>query len=883
MSLARKNSILSKTINVDHSANGDTLFIPHSGIVNISGILTATSGNFSSQTVFASGTAAAPGISIVGDTDTGLCQISSVGTNSLSISTSGVERVRFASNGDVQINTGRTISGGTGGALFGNNGINNDFVSTGRAAALSAGWATLRVNQVAAYVGLRLVGDTSQTASYMEVENSSGTNLFTINSAGNVGIGTSSPNAKLEIQGSSGVYTRLGTTSSSFYVVHNGTTDTFLYTQEASPLRIGTSATERLRITSGGNLEIKSNAGNISTLFTYNENGGELVHYDDTQTAATLLDQCANSTRLLELINGSDLILGLGGSNSTGSIRFMRAGYNEGMRIDSAGNVGIGSTSPSVKLDVYGADAAISVGTSSYGRFQTSGGNAIGYMYGSFAALGDGIHLTYNHYHNAAGTLVISNSAGFTSRITAGYGAVMFATSSAANVAPTERMRITSDGSVGIGTTSPATRLHVAGTSSTFNGLLLTTTAAGGGAYASIDIGTYYGTWTNAPPASLRFIDDGNFSTHITFRTKDSGSAFNNDTERMRITSGGNVGIGTTTVSYRLHVVANASATNNITTYLNNTGGTRSRLAFQDTAVSYAPDMGSVGNSLTFDTVGVERVRIGNNGRTQFFAANEKFGIQLNNGSTGNGPFIGSDGADIFCISTAGGAERVRVDAGGNVGIGVTPVASTTSSLQVISDITLYGASRGFLGNLYFQSGWKYAGTGHGWGWIEGSGSVDFARTSSSGTAGNTATLNTAIRINSNSEVLIGTTTDNGDYKLQVNSQIYATNATIATSDARFKTRVETLNDATTVIEALRPVSFDFLPHTERNFATERQVGLIAQEAQAALAGTDYADSVVAQCGDHLGLAYEKLVPVLIKALQESNARIAALEQRINA
>jgi hypothetical protein len=138
------------------------------------------------------------------------------------------------------------------------------------------------------------------------------------------------------------------------------------------------------------------------------------------------------------------------------------------------------------------------------------------------------------------------------------------------------------------------------------------------------------------------------------------------------------------------------------------------------------------------------------------------------------------------------------------------------------------------------------------------------------------------MQLNASGELLIGTTSDNGNYKLQVNSQIYATNATIATSDARFKTNFESLTDATSVIESLRPVAFDFIPQTDRNFATERQVGLIAQEAQAALAGTDYADSVVAQCGDHLGLAYEKLVPVLIKALQESNARIAALEERIN-
>jgi hypothetical protein len=66
-------------------------------------------------------------------------------------------------------------------------------------------------------------------------------------------------------------------------------------------------------------------------------------------------------------------------------------------------------------------------------------------------------------------------------------------------------------------------------------------------------------------------------------------------------------------------------------------------------------------------TNGTERVRIGSGGRVQFFAASEKFGIQINNGSTGNGPFIGSDGADILTISTAGGAERMRVKATGAV------------------------------------------------------------------------------------------------------------------------------------------------------------------------------------------------------------------------
>jgi hypothetical protein len=80
---------------------------------------------------------------------------------------------------------------------------------------------------------------------------------------GNVGIGTSSPGAKLDVTvaganlaqqlvGTSGVYSRIGTVSSSFYTIHNGTTDTFLYTAEASALRLGTNSIERVRIDTAG-------------------------------------------------------------------------------------------------------------------------------------------------------------------------------------------------------------------------------------------------------------------------------------------------------------------------------------------------------------------------------------------------------------------------------------------------------------------------------------------------------------------------------------------------------------------------------------------------------------------------------------------------------
>ena len=51
MTLARKNANLAQAINVNSNAIEDTILIPSSNIVNLSGIFTATSGNFTSLSV----------------------------------------------------------------------------------------------------------------------------------------------------------------------------------------------------------------------------------------------------------------------------------------------------------------------------------------------------------------------------------------------------------------------------------------------------------------------------------------------------------------------------------------------------------------------------------------------------------------------------------------------------------------------------------------------------------------------------------------------------------------------------------------------------------------------------------------------------------------
>jgi trimeric autotransporter adhesin len=66
----------------------------------------------------------------------------------------------------------------------------------------------------------------------------------------------------------------------------------------------------------------------------------------------------------------------------------------------------------------------VELDTSTYHHLSLSGGNALGYLYGSFPKFADGVHLSYNYYADAGGGNHVFNSGGATSRLTAGYGFV---------------------------------------------------------------------------------------------------------------------------------------------------------------------------------------------------------------------------------------------------------------------------------------------------------------------------------------------------------------------------------------------------------------------------------------------------------------------------
>lgn len=291
---------------------------------------------------------------------------------------------------------------------------------------------------------------------------------------------------------------------------------------------------------------------------------------------------------------------------------------------------------------------------------------------------------------------------------------------------------------------------------------------------------------------------------------------------------------------------------------------------------------------------------------------------------------IYSPGADGVAISN-GGTERLRVDGSGRLLVGTSStsgnnrliVQSNTDSDTGPATLLLAkgdnapssGGSLGLLrfsGDTHTNSAEIYA-IRDGGTWTAGS-SLPTA-VAFSVAADGSALPTEAMRINSAGELLVGYTSDNGAYKLQVNSQIFASSATIATSDGRYKENVASLNGCLDLVKALRPVSFTWKPQEDitrldeegnevlvregHNFPEGTQVGFIAQEVQEVLDGKPWLDGVIKENvrpavkdndGNELapeeqfyGIAEGNLIAVLTNALQEAVTEIEGLKARLDA
>jgi hypothetical protein len=139
-----------------------------------------------------------------------------------------------------------------------------------------------------------------------------------------------------------------------------------------------------------------------------------------------------------------------------------------------------------------------------------------------------------------------------------------------------------------------------------------------------------------------------------------------------------------------------------------------------------------------------------------------------------DGMLLYSDGAGGLSLITGAAqpiyfginsVEKMRLDASGNFGIGITPSAWNTFNAAQVGLLSIASYTNGdtdISSNLYYNSGWKYIGTGRS-AQIKldsstGGGDIKFLVDATGGTAAGATAGTEAARIDSSGNLLVGTT-----------------------------------------------------------------------------------------------------------------------------
>ena len=358
-----------------------------------------------------------------------------------------------------------------------------------------------------------------------------------------------------------------------------------------------------------------------------------------------------------------------------------------------------------------------------------------------------------------------------------------------------------------------------------------------------------------------------------------------NGNERMRITSGGNVGIGTTNPQGNLHVMGNVILQNSGTAL----GGIRfpdgsflasaSNLVTNSALVSSNVFITNVTTNATFFPTFVDATS-GNLGiRTDvsytFNASNEHLTagafIPINATAPANGMFLPA--SNVVAISTSS-TEKLRVLSDGTVQVGFT------------------GASLGYRlhvnGSALVSSGLQ----------VKPSSTTNNILTFESFDSSNTAMrLMWFYQLGGSSQYMRLTTgtlefrndANNIEVSIAQNGALSAVGEITAfSSDKRLKTNVRPIPDALEKLSRLNGVLFRWDDNVESlGFKPSRMddVGVIAQEVQSVLpeavrpAPFDLEGGTSKTGQDYLTVQYEKLTALLIEAVKELTERIRKLEE----